>query len=44
MAMKMSGFAPIDGPGSVVQPGARRHGIDGIHGNGGNMVSVSYRF
>jgi hypothetical protein len=23
---------------------AMRHGIDGIHGIGGNMVSVTYRF
>ena len=27
----------------VVQPGARRHGIAGIYGNLGNVVSVSYR-
>jgi hypothetical protein len=30
--------------GSVVQWGARRHGIAGILGNPGNVVSVTYRF
>ena len=30
--------------GAAVQSGARRHGIDGIHGNLGNMGSVTYRF
>jgi hypothetical protein len=27
----------------VVQPGARRHGIVGIHGNAGIVESVTYR-
>jgi hypothetical protein len=26
-----------------VQSGARRHGIGGIHGNGGNVESATYR-
>ena len=26
-----------------VQSGARRHGIAGIHGNGGNVESATYR-
>jgi len=30
-------------PKPRVQPGARRHGIAGIHGNRGNVVSVTYR-
>ena len=30
--------------GAVVQWGARRHGSDGIYGNRGNVVSVTYRF
>jgi len=29
---------------AVVQWGARRHGNDGISGNRGNVVSVTYRF
>jgi hypothetical protein len=29
---------------AVVQWGARRRGSDGIHGNPGDVVSVSYKF
>jgi hypothetical protein len=39
-----AGTAAVRERAGRVQPGARRHGIAGIHGNRGIVESVSYRF
>jgi hypothetical protein len=36
------GTKALVGTVRLVQSGARRRGKDGIHGNGGNVVSVTY--